>query len=172
MENQPQYSALGSLLNIEKVSTFERTSPWKNAEIAFTWTNFDYHFFHTHEYWETMIMIEGKINHFIDKKRYTLSVGDAWIVKPTDEHKLCSAGGQVRLLNFVIRKEYMQKLFEVYGLKNAENFSPENFFFSLKEATLRHATTKPYSYSRKKTFPKRKKKCAVKFCSTKYLRSL
>ena len=140
MENQPQYSALGSLLNIEKVSTFERTSPWKNAEIAFTWTNFDYPFFHTHEYWETMIMIEGKINHFIDKKRYTLSVGDTWIVKPTDEHKLCSAGGQVRLLNFVIRKEYMQKLFEVYGLKNAENFSPENFFFSLKEATLRHAT--------------------------------
>lgn len=164
--NQPQYSKLGSLLNIEKVSTFERTSPWKNAEVAFTWTNFDYPFFHTHEYWELMIMIEGRLNHFIDGKKYVLNVGGAWIVKPTDEHKLCALPSTpIKQLNFVIRKEYMQKLCALYGIDLAtrpENTLPEKLAFTLKETTMRRIANETILIQAQKNVPEEEKVMSCK----------
>ena len=81
-------------------------------------------------------MIEGRLNHFIDGKKYVLNVGDAWIVKPTDEHKLCALPSTpIKQLNFVIRKEYMQKLCALYGIDLAsrpENTLPEKLAFTLK----------------------------------------
>lgn len=145
MSNQPQYSKLGSPLNIEKISTFNKTSPWKDADIAFTWTNFDYPFFHTHEYWELMIMIEGKINHHIDGNVYPMSVGEAWIVRPADEHKLCSASSApVRQLNFIVKKEYMEKLFALYrlNLSDSTEANPAEYFsFKLNESVLRKVSS-------------------------------
>lgn len=145
MSNQPQYSQLGSPLNIEKVSTFNRTSPWKNAEAAFTWTNFDYPYFHSHEYWELMITVEGKINHHIEGKVYHMSAGEGWLVRPADEHKLCSASpAPVKMLNFIIKKEYMEKLFSLYRLNLAyyENQGGAEFFsFKLTESILRSVSS-------------------------------
>lgn len=163
MSGQPQYSVLDLPSGIEKISTFEKASPWKNADTAFTWTNFDYPFYHTHEYWEVMITVEGTLNHFIDKNRYTISAGDAWIVKPSDEHKLCKEGNShVKQLNFIIRKEYMQKLLDIYGQTRLEKFSPAELSFSLKEETLRHVMSETILIQSQKTISSSEKETRCK----------
>lgn len=117
MENQIQYSIRGGGTTIETISTFERVSPWKTAEISFNWVNFDYPFFHLHDYYELTIIISGSIKNCIGGKEILMRVGDAFIIRPSDRHMLKGSGNApLQLINFIVRRKYMESLCALYAV--------------------------------------------------------
>lgn len=138
MELQPIYSVLDSPSNAEKNATYEKSSPWKNADISFYWTNFDYPFLHTHKYYETFIVIEGKITHFINGKQHTMQTGDAWIIRPSDEHKFCSVQNlPVKTLNFVLKSDFAESLLRLYDVNISTVSDAKNLSFKLGTNKMR-----------------------------------
>lgn len=133
MNNQPKYSVFGNVSDVEKVSTFNHVSGWKNAEITFNWANFDYPYYHTHEYWEAFVLVEGELVHHIGNRQIKMKKGDAWLIRPSDNHKLSAPKGtQIKTLAFALKTEYAEKLFELYGvdLNDAEKYPDTSFTVS------------------------------------------
>lgn len=117
MANQPIYSIPDSPSQVEKTSTYEKTTPWKNSNISFLWTNFDYPFLHNHEHWELFIIYEGTITHYINGKFKKMYQGEACIIRPSDKHKLTAfQHSTVKTLNFVFKKELFESLCSFYNI--------------------------------------------------------
>lgn len=118
MENQkPIYSTRGPVKNIETVATYETATPWKSSSTSFYYTNFDYPFLHTHEYWELFIITEGAIVHSINGHSSIMQKGSACLIRPQDRHKLTfyqSKAGQ--MITFILKPEYMRSLLSFYDL--------------------------------------------------------
>jgi AraC-like DNA-binding protein len=112
----PIYSTPG---NSKKIAVFNAASPWKNADVAFTWVNFEYPMMHTHEYWELFFIAAGTIDHIINGRRQTLIKGDACLIRPSDEHCLLftdrNQNKSYQHINFIIDPKYAEQIFFNYG---------------------------------------------------------
>jgi len=158
MNNQPNYSVLGNVVDVEKVSSFNRISGWKNAEITFNWANFDYPFFHTHEYWEAFVLVEGEISHYIGKKHFRMKKGDAWLVRPTDNHMLKAVNhAQVKMINFALKIEYAERLFELFSFQPENHTDNAGLSFTVSEQLLRKLISETIVIQSQKNSPLSKK---------------
>lgn len=138
MELEPIYSILDVPSNAEKKSTYEKSSPWKNSEISFNWTNFDYPFPHTHTHYETFVIVEGKIVHKINGKQYEMKPGDACFVRPSDEHALYSLKhASVKTINFTLKPEYADALMNLFKIDIGKIDANSDLSFRIDTAKLR-----------------------------------
>ena len=42
--------------------------------------------YHSHTFWEIFFLVSGKGIHYLNGKKYPLSIGDAYILRPRDKH--------------------------------------------------------------------------------------
>lgn len=100
----------------ERISTLNTSSPWPDAEVSFHYTNMDYPFLHTHQYWEFAFIVKGSIDNRINGQSTILNANDAYLVRPQDNHALFAASSEpVIILNFMAKLEYIDNLFNSFG---------------------------------------------------------
>lgn len=110
-----KYPFIGDLTETEdnRVSSFVRTSPWKNARTAFIWTNFEYPLYHSHTDWELQIVLNDKIVQCLNGTETVLSAGTACLVGPNDQHALFYPNrikNQYQGLSFIATDGYMKEV--------------------------------------------------------------
>ena len=138
MELKPIYSILDTPSNVEKKSTYEKSTPWKNSDISFNWTNFDYPFPHTHTHYETFVVVEGKIIHKINGKQYEMVAGDACFIRPSDKHSFHSPkSAPVKTINFTLKSEYAEALMSLFKIDIADMDENSDLSFRIDAAKLR-----------------------------------
>lgn len=101
-------------------SQYKRASPWPNEDVSFNFTNFPYPVFHTHEYFEIYVNLDGVINHCINGREYLLKPGDCWFIRPNDKHCLVypsdiSDIGTYMSLNFLLQNSFVSNVFALYS---------------------------------------------------------
>ncbi len=115
--NQPIYAIKNE--DTYTLQTLDKCSPWPNADASFVICNFDYEEYHTHNFWEIILLTHGKINNYIGDEFKTLSVGDACLVKPHEKHKLiCPTENDLQHLQqitFYLTDSYVKKFCHLYS---------------------------------------------------------
>lgn len=112
-----KYPYVGNVTETEgiKISNFEHTSPWKNAQTAFYWENFEYPLYHGHTHWEMQIVLNDQMEQYVNGVKITLSSGSAILVGPNDKHAIYypkRQKNQFQGLCFITKSEYFQSLCE------------------------------------------------------------
>lgn len=119
---------------IKKITkaTLRQSSPYPKAKAAFNWMNVDFPYMHTHTHWELLVIIKGKLRHTINGLTDTTERGYAYLVRPSDFHKLVYAteDKDVEYINFTITNEAISALFELYA--DIFDFTNENIPFSFQ----------------------------------------
>ena len=109
-----------------------------NSEIAgFNWRNTDYPYLHTHNHWEFLIVLSGKVQHTINKAVHTATIGYACLVRPDDKHKIRFLDkAHSETLTFVFSNEVAENFIKLYSTFFKVNFLEKNQDFNLKNDTL------------------------------------
>lgn len=97
----------------QRISTFTHSSPWKDANTAFVWTNFEYPIYHSHTDWEMEIVLNDKIVQELNGTKTLLSVGTACLIGPKDQHALFYPNrikNQFQGISILATDAYMRKL--------------------------------------------------------------
>lgn len=76
---------------------------------------------HSHDFYEFFYVIQGSIQHKVNDKEELLKIGDMRFIPPTVSHAIYSKGGSLHR-DFVIPKDYFEKLCQLLGIK-------KSFFF-------------------------------------------
>lgn len=91
-------------------------SPHPEDEVSFNYLSVPFPYYHFHDHWEILIVIDGAIIHTINGKTYSMKIGDACFLKPADAHYFTfESENNVKTLTFSIKNEYMQQLCSMYG---------------------------------------------------------
>lgn len=97
----------------DPTTSFAESSPWKDAETAFNWINFDYPQYHKHADWEIFIVLNDKIVHSANGKNDVLYTGDACLICPKDVHAIFYPDrkkNDFQGVNFLAKDSYVKKL--------------------------------------------------------------
>ena len=134
-------------------ASIKRSSPYPNAKAAFNWLNVDFPYFHTHNHWEILIVVKGKLNHTINEFQEIASTGYACLIRPSDCHRLdCFSNEKnTEFINFTFPNETAEKLFNFYKSYsiNLEDSAPLHFFLEsalidsiIKQALIAQSASK------------------------------
>lgn len=129
------------------ISKLEQSSPWPNEEISFHWTFKDYPYPHIHEYYEMEVLVSGTLLHELNGQTTTFHRHYACLLRPDDCHSLVSASAEpVVILNFMVKKEYMDQLLATFGKTITENIlHSEDLSFVVSESLLNECITNTQS---------------------------
>lgn len=124
-----------------KISHFEQASPWKNANTAFYWSNFQYPLYHGHADWELHIVISDCIEQRINGTTRLLRPGDACLIGPKDKHALFYPNGvknQYQGLCLIARDAYVHALLDMYSPTLYDEIckTPAPLYFSVSQSFL------------------------------------
>lgn len=113
-------------------SVLQESSPYPNAKAAFNWLNVDFPYMHTHTHWELLVILKGKLRHTINGHAEITEKGYAYLVRPSDSHKLvyASEDREVEYINFTITNEAISAIFALYD--DTFDFSNEAIPFSFQ----------------------------------------
>ena len=71
---------------------------------------------HSHDYYEIFVMLTGEARHVVSGESYTLSVGDAPLIRPADTHKYREIDeGEFTFFNLTFTEETLRSAFEYLG---------------------------------------------------------
>lgn len=142
-----KYPYLGKVTETEglAVNSFFHASPWKNANTAFYWMNFEYPFYHGHTDWEIIIVLNDRMAQRINGTDTVLSAGTACVLGPTDHHSLTypeRKKNQFQGLTFLTRDSYMRSLLGLLSplLYDRICSDTQARVFSLSPSFLEHLT--------------------------------
>ena len=142
-----KYPFIGDLTETEdnRISSFARTSPWKNACTAFIWTNFEYPLYHSHTDWEIQVVLNDKIVQFLNGTETILSAGTACLVGPNDQHALFYPNrrkNQYQGLSFIATDAYMKRVLNSLSPTLYERFlnNPQTRIIALSNSFLEELT--------------------------------
>lgn len=110
-----KYPYVGKVTETEgsKISNFKHSSPWKNANSAFYWENFEYPLYHGHTDWEIQIVLNDQMEQYINGVKITLSSGSAMLIGPNDKHAIYypkRQKNQFQGVCFIARCDYFESL--------------------------------------------------------------
>ncbi len=86
-------------------------TPWKDSDVSFQLVNCAFPVMHKHDYYEISIVVEDPIQHLYSGKTYIMEQGDAWLIRPFDEHALRNdpkLTKNYRLINIMITENYFR----------------------------------------------------------------
>ena len=126
--------------NAKTISKMEHTA-WAKEDVALNWINVEYPYLHTHDHYEILIIISGQINHFIDGKNYVLNSGDACLIRPDNNHKLCfnkNVQSEYLHINLMLSRSLFDRIVGNYSDKIIEDIAKTDDFspFKLSGAEL------------------------------------
>ena len=99
-----------------RICKYALSSPHPEEEISFNYLNIPFPYLHFHDHWEILIVTDGLLTHTINGKAYSMKIGDACFIKPTDAHYFTfEKEKEIKTLTFIIKNEYMQKICSIYG---------------------------------------------------------
>lgn len=103
------------------ICLYRTCSPYPDHDLGFNWMNFDYPYYHSHDYWEIILVSSGKIQHTVNGQQQILETGACCLLRPIDSHKLNSlADVPCQHMSFLITCDYMKTLLSTYS-PNAYN---------------------------------------------------
>lgn len=111
MSNRSIYSEV-KLCRPGTAMQYEADSPWKTSDVSFQLVNCAFPVMHIHEYYEIPIVTGDPIVHVLGGEKHRLKQGDAWLIRPNDNHSLQNdpkLTKDYRLINFMIKPEYFKK---------------------------------------------------------------
>ena len=130
---QPKFSYGGEDIII---STVQDLNLRRSPIAGFNWKNTPYPYWHTHEHWEILIVVEGKIQHNINNLTHTATRGYVCLLRPEDRHCFSFIDKKSEVLTFGVCNEISKNLFEIYPLPENELNSTMPLVFTLHENTL------------------------------------
>lgn len=77
---------------------------------GFHWRNTDFPHLHNHTHWEFLLVVNGKIQHTINSKKYTATKGYVCLIRPSDTHKFVFDDKKSETLNFGFSNSIAEKL--------------------------------------------------------------
>lgn len=117
-------------------------SPASNVA-GFNWRSLDFPYMHTHNHWEILLVLNGKVEHIINNVVHRATKGYACIVRPDDIHCYRFLDKKKsETLTFVFSKEVAEKLFCLYPKLLNLNASTQPLTFALNEETLNAVLSK------------------------------
>ena len=111
------YPNRGKLTKNFKIATFDVASPWKDANIAFNWINFEYPLVHGHTDWEFLLALQGQIVHEINNTTEVLTPGVGCLIGPNDRHAVFYPNkkkNDFQGVSIIIRDSYMREFAKLY----------------------------------------------------------
>ncbi|MBR2647189.1 MAG: helix-turn-helix domain-containing protein [Clostridia bacterium] len=102
----------------KQAGSFDTSSPWKSANTAFYWMNFEFPFYHGHTDWELFIVLNDSILHRINGEEHLISEGTACLIGPKHYHATFFPNrvkNQFQGVTFPVRAAYLEKLLGLYS---------------------------------------------------------
>lgn len=144
---EKKYPYLGTVTETEGryVCSFDTVSPWKDANTAFYWMNFEYPRCHTHTDWEIVISLNDSLVNRTDSADTVLYAGTACVLGPNDYHSLLypkRKKNQFQGLTFLAKDEYVRNFFGMFSpfLYDKICSDKQARMFSLSPAFLEYLT--------------------------------
>lgn len=121
-KREPYYRPLN---NMPSKATWKLSCPFDSIDAAFNWNNTEYPVEHTHTHWEILLVTSGRILHTINGKKKVLSKGDAWLIRPEDNHMLTYADKgshkDYQSITFVFTDEVFSAISSAYDSHTIHN---------------------------------------------------
>ena len=118
MENiAKKYSFRGNLTNKHLLATFDAATPWKDANIAFNWINFEYPLIHGHTDWEILLVLQGQILHQINGTSELLCPGSGCLVGPMNKHAIFypdQKKNDFQGVSIIVRDSHLRNFLQLY----------------------------------------------------------
>lgn len=87
----------------DRICKYVLDSPHPEDEVSFNYLSIPFPYYHFHDHWEILIVIDGAIIHTINGKTYSMKIGDACFLKPADAHYFTfESENNVKTLTLVI----------------------------------------------------------------------
>ena len=100
------------------VTSFDESTPWRDANVAFNWLNFEFPVSHKHLDWEILIVLQDQIRHHINKKTDILSPGTACLIGPKDKHSFSYKSrkkNNFQGVSILIRDSYLREFSNMFS---------------------------------------------------------
>ena len=154
---QKHYSFRGSLTQKQRIATFDSATPWKDANIAFNWINFEYPLIHEHADWEILLITQGQILHTINGNSDLLTVGTGCLIGPSDKHAISypdNKKNDFQGVSIIVRDSYLRTFLQLYTPTLYDDLlhSKNTLYFSISHNSIEKYTNLLLSaqdYSRK-----------------------
>ena len=118
-----------------KTIDLQDTNRYASDVAGFNWKKLDFPHLHNHTHWEFLLVVKGKIQHFINNERYVATKGYVCLIRPSDTHKFSFIDKKSEMLTFGFSNEVALKLFSPHiALNDIEN-QKEPLAFTLNNAT-------------------------------------
>lgn len=105
--------------NTKKIrqATIKTSSPYRDINASFNWLKVDFPFLHTHNHWEILIVLKGKLKHTINGQCEVCTRGYSCLIRPSDCHCLhyYDENKDVQYINFTFSEEIAQKFLSLYS---------------------------------------------------------
>ena len=83
---------------------------YASSTAGFNWRNTEFPHLHNHTHWEFFLVVNGKIQHTINEKNYTVGKGHACLIRPSDLHKITFVDKKSETLTFGFSHSVAEKL--------------------------------------------------------------
>jgi len=142
MENEilkPKFTLGGEDITISLV---ENLNTRRSPIAGFNWKNTPYPYLHKHKHWEIMLVLDGKVQHKINKLTQNATKGYACLIRPNDAHCFTFVDKKSEVLTFGFSNTITKNLLALYPLSEEELNSKKPLSFSLQENTLEAVVSK------------------------------
>ena len=136
------YPAIGPFPHSKSIVTsFDESTPWRDANVAFNWLNFEFPISHKHLDWEILIILQDEIRHHINKQTDILSPGTACLIGPKDKHSFtykCKKKNNFQGVSILIRDSYLQAFANMFSPTLYEKLCShkEPLYFTISKNSL------------------------------------
>jgi len=124
------------------VSFLENLNTHHSTVAGFNWRNTPYPYWHKHQHWEILLVLDGEIQHKINNATQTAKKGYVCLLRPNDEHCIIFSEKKSEFLTFGFSDEIAKNLFALYPLNDDDLHSKEPLSFALQGDTLEAIVSK------------------------------
>lgn len=90
-------------------SKYSLTARDKSKDVDFDLKYNDYDVIHDHDYFEFYVILSGKYKTYLNDEKIIGSPYEAYLVRPTDIHRLVAHEGKVKHLNIMFKSSFFRK---------------------------------------------------------------
>lgn len=101
---------------IDTVCLYSISSAYPDEPVAYNWLNYSFPYYHTHDFWEIVLITHGSTDNLINGEQYILKSGDAVLLRPHDAHNILNLKKSgCKHLSFLLTPEYVAQYCKSYS---------------------------------------------------------
>ena len=98
------------------VCRYKEVSPYPNEQLSYNWLNYSYPHYHTHDFWEIILITQGSTENLINGENHILRLGDMVLLRPQDAHNILNLKKSgCKHLSFTITPEYVSQYCKLFS---------------------------------------------------------